>query len=277
MRLIWRLVPNCWRCCPGVSPDVCFIRHLSVVCSRGAQVPDILTEEQVADALSHLPVWRALRRARERKGGPLRPLRIVKSAIQVYYSLLHSGVDGATQFLSSLRRRTLRFKWRQKVVMETLFQLAMNTVLAHRALQIGTTEWRGVDHYRSSGSRRSPFPEAILELACGLIHEAAARPSTTRTVPVQASPRPRPTLPRSERPPKKKAYRRLGWNMGDRKSWRLTNHDGHIAGVAASRLRCVVCGKQTLKKCVWCDAPLCQNKSRDCFHLFHTVDTIPSP
>ena len=87
--------------------------------------------------LSHLPLWRAV----ENVGNPTRPMKTVKAAVQVLYSLLKPAVDGATQYLSQLRSASVRYTWKQKVVMDTTMTVAMNAVLLHRVFMAGQSPW----------------------------------------------------------------------------------------------------------------------------------------
>ena len=43
---------------------------------------------------------------------PLKPLKVIKAAVQAHYSLLKPAVDGATQYLSNFRSATVRYDWK---------------------------------------------------------------------------------------------------------------------------------------------------------------------
>ena len=86
-------------------------------------------------------------------------MRIIKSGVQVLYSVLKAGVDGATEYIGNLRDPKIRYNYDQKVVTDGLFSLVTNTINLQRMLkqmdQTGRNmEWfDGVDSFRDKCSR----------------------------------------------------------------------------------------------------------------------------
>ena len=214
---------------------------------------------------------------------PLRPVKTIKSAVPAFYSLLKPGVDGATQYLAQLRNSTLRYGWAQKVVMDTLFCLATNTVLIHRALRQHDSEWTGVTAFRDSCSRSRSFTDTIVQLCVSMAmtvnrRRAATAAAQTAVAPAAASTTP---LPRRNRLSFFNSPDGRGRRMRDRRRHavsQLTN----TSDAKPVRRRCVVCHRKQHWFCATCtgnDAVpvgLCRSKRgrMSCFEYFHSADVL---
>ena len=213
---------------------------------------------------------------------PLTPVKTCKSALQVLYSALKPGVEGATQYLAQLRSATQRYSWTQKVVIDTLFCVATNAVLLSRMLHVDTDERPGLDVFRQRCSRRRNFVDTMTALCTRLIGSSGLNRHPRRGNEGSSS-----TSSSGYRPPVRN--RRQFFNSTPGRNRRLSSDIAHDVGVLRRQQRCVVCGLRTTRKCTGCSGqqselrrvvPLCVKRrdweTRSCFSMFHTVQTIPA-
>ena len=215
-------------------------------------------------------MWRAL----QRQDLPMRPPKTIKSAIQVLYSVLKPGVDGATQYLAQLRSTTLRYNWAQKVVLDTLFCLATNAVVLFRMLRVGT-DWQGVQHFRRQCSDERPFIDGITDLCTAIVIKASCIAHHRRAP--SASGRQRIDIPLR--------HRLKFFNSAAGRSIRLEDAGAHHVAVSDNRRRCVVCSRMCKKFCLRCSGDVTKRQVAlclvargqtgvTCFDYFHSATTL---
>lgn len=64
--------------------------------------------------------------------GPFRPLKLIKHAIQSFYSETKGGVNGASQQRAILRSSTFHLQWKQKMVTQVLKTVTLNELFSWR-------------------------------------------------------------------------------------------------------------------------------------------------
>eukprot|EP00750_Incisomonas_marina_P023512 INCI5038.6.p1 GENE.INCI5038.6~~INCI5038.6.p1 ORF type:complete len:440 (-),score=39.65 INCI5038.6:22-1341(-) len=247
------------------------LQPYSVLCTwaheANPEVAPLIPPDLQEIALSHLPLWRALNSRKL----PLYPMRTIKSAIQVQYSVYKPGVDGATQFLSFLRSPTVRYSWEQRIVVDTFLSVAVNAVLMFRLWnEIQNGSWRGsLDHFRDALSRSQTFCDSVLSLIVELLADA------TLTVTSQGA-RANVLGTRAGMLNVKKRGRLKFFNSGEGRKFRLDATAHHLP----ARTR-IVCHRHPTWECGACSVgtahvPLCLKPRRPdstetCFQYFHKV------
>ena len=211
------------------------------------------------------------------------PLKTIKSGIQVFYSVLKTGVDGATQYLSQFRNATLRYNWKQKVVMDTLFSHAMNTILLHRMMkQQEVNPIQSLDRFRDRCTRQTNFADAAFKLAIDLLRESEVALQYPGIAAAYIAATARPAVRRNDdgfHPPKR--YRRKFYNLPHATQRRLDQTHAHnMLFTRGTAKRCLLCGAKSSYECSRCQARLCRprrNGQRGCWTRFHTEEDLDNP
>mgnify|MGYP007044696248 CR=1 FL=1 len=229
---------------------------------------------------SNLPLWLAV--MRKQRDELLPPLRVIKTALQVMYSRAKGGVDGATQYLTSLRSSTRRHNWAQRVTMDVLLSLATNAVLMFRTWSVikdlnDETGWPSLTSFREMCSRKGGFNSFILELTARIMIDAAENDQAET---------PRRITPVERLPYNPKRYRRREYfNSDEGRAFRLSNRQ-HLRKAVEKAKTCIICSRCCHSACEECSTPtfeamLCTKKRRNattsCFIDFHTQTMLPDP
>ena len=229
---------------------------------------------------SNLPLWLAV--MRKQRDELLPPLRVIKTALQVMYSRAKGGVDGATQYLTSLRSSTRRHNWAQRVTMDVLLSLATNAVLMFRTWSVikdfnDETEWPSLSRFREMCSRQGGFTSSILQLAAHIMIDVAEKNRDHQDQDF-ASIEPIEHLPYN--PPR--YNRRSYFNSDEGRRFRLSLRP-HLRLTTDTQGRCIICNRACQSACDQCStanfrAMLCTKNKRDstttCFTQFHSLTEL---
>lgn len=264
--------------------------HSSLGDSKPPAVPNAFNDLDRTILASHLRMWRALRRRRERYGVE-KPVYIIKCAAQVLYNILKGGLDGSTQYVQKLTaqaKKEIPTNLEQKLVIRTLKQLVVNAFVLSRTIK--ALRAQGDDNRsfyafrRQCENLRTPIYSFAEQLAVGLLERAgeiAQTPAQADQAP-QAAPSPsyapisqaeadatRSGLARK----RKRLLEQANEPNGSLKRLRLNKHkslphtavrignvvvkSGKLAGRTTNKqLQCVVCRRDTSYKCGTCGVPL---------------------
>ena len=108
------------------------------------RAPTKVPRELVEAVKSHLSLARALRQHIAKASQPLLPLRTIKGAPLVAYSVTKSGVDGATSWGDLFRSPRIKLSWGQSMVTD-VFQLLASVHAAARGQRRTATPATGLD------------------------------------------------------------------------------------------------------------------------------------
>ena len=214
-------------------------------------------------ALSHSPLWLTVSK-HVNEHGPMVPVLKFKSAIQDMYNALKHGIDGMSQLLLPSYNSARKYRFRQKLVVHTLRQVALNACSIQWLVTACQRPWEGMgkfrrlrNRYRSNGT--------MIRLAEALCREGARLRAAHNAQHAQVDPT-LATVPQRNR---------LTWfyENSDGRRLRLDGRD-HIVVRGPSR-RCVICRRKVKTSCRKCHAPLCLVNGRNHFLEFHS-DTIPN-
>ena len=249
------------------------------------KIPDLFSPSDREAALSHLPLWRLV----SRQPLPLYPLKSIKSAIQVYYSLLKPAVDGATQYLAQLRSATTRYTWLQKLTMDVLFCAATNAVLLYRVRSQNTHHWQGIKHFREQCSRRRAYGDCILDLGAELVAVAstslAAPSGGTSEGGTSSSTAATPSPPAGGTSATKLWGRNRikFYNSEVGRALRLDRIATHTVVTGGRQRCCVLCDRRVTSYCVACSkddtqVTLCKKRPsvdvESCAEVFHRINHL---
>ena len=232
---------------------------------------------------------------------PIHPMRIIKSGVQVLYSVLKAGVDGATQYIGNFRDPKIRYTYDQKVVTDGLFSLVTNTITLQRMLkqmdQTGTDmeSFVSIDSFRDKCSRQGNFVDSVLELCVEFVTEAMTNPIRPSPNVIASSSSERTSaLPAASQSKRKKRYTMEGFNQLEMKRIRRGERSKHGITLLPNpnerrrrRLKCILCGKNTTYYCLYCSettqqqVSLCRSPrvflgGLTCFDYFHNTDVLVS-
>lgn len=112
-----------------------------------------------------------------KENGPLPPLKLFKHGSQSLYSKTKGGVDGGTQYRAILRSPSSVLNWEQKIVSQTLKNLAVNAFIAWRMRQRSDLlesmdKFGGVDKFRTALNKVQSLGDFIFEVCPELLRHA---------------------------------------------------------------------------------------------------------
>lgn len=251
---------------------------------------------------SHMRLWRAVHKL-VRAHGHLRPVRLFKSAVQVYYNGVKGGIDGNTHHVSEISTgNNLNLGLEGALVVRAIKHLAVNTFCLHRLHGVvrSKSEWSSMTQYRERANRGERLKDFTVHLAVSLLRRAwsTAQSADTSTSSAAASPSAarragaavaaRAAEVASERP-KRSAAVRAYYNMGSPMRVRLDAALQHTPVCNAATdmksgryegkkrpapLTCVVCQGRTTNCCSVCKVALHKSvpaaKRKSCFNIFHS-------
>ena len=243
--------------------------------SANAIPPVDSTSKWARVALSHSALWLAVCK-HVRLHGPMIPILQFKSAVQDTYNALKHGIHGMSQLLIPTYNPLQTYTFRQKLVADTLRQVAINACSIRRLMKATTHEWQGMATFRKRCNQYG-YPDLMMELIQQLFmavpqHRRAqrARPASFMAVPqhrrVQPA-RPVQAAAAHVRVPKRNRKKWFYENPAGRQL-RLSA-EGHFPEKAPQRA-CLMCGRRITQCCVKCGVSLCQKKDNNCFRAFHT-------
>ena len=261
------------------------------------RAPTKVPRELVEAVKSHLMLARALRQHIANARQPLLPLRTIKGAPLVAYSVTKSGVDGATSWGDLFRSPRIKLSWGQSMVTDVFQLLCVSSCSSARTAEIfNPRHWPGLDAFRDKCSRGPAFADRAIRVAAELLRDAfQLRSEAINDAAARAALR-RASAPgghddgasgneegdEDSDPPKDLPKRRraqLWQSRADLMRWRLNTKQPHkTVNVEGVRLKCVVCTKLTSFQCSSCDVALC-SKVRDdlmaCMSVWHTKQSFP--
>mgnify|MGYP006883384273 FL=1 len=196
------------------------------------------------------------------------------------YNCCDEGVDGATQYLTSLQSSPVRRKWAQRVTVDVLLSIATNAVLMFRTWSVvkdldDHAAWPGITEFRAMCSRTAGFNSLMLELAARITMDVAESN--------KPSPQPSITAPVGHLPYNPPRYNRRDYfNSEEGRRFRLSNRR-HLRITEDAPKRCIVCGRICKSACEECStdsfkAMLCaklrRGAERSCFSEFHSLTEL---
>ena len=231
--------------------------------------PTDLRRDFVAAAVSHLPLWRAVRK-HIREHGALRPVLKFKSSVASVYSAIKGGVDTVTQLMDPTYNQFIKVNSTTKKLVHALRYVSCNAVNVWRLLQAGQRRWRGLATFRRRCSQQ-PFPNVLEDLVVGLLLK-----QPTAAAAVEAGAQVEDTCEdfSDYQVPTRNIDRFFLSGPGRR--MRLNRQGLHTAAPQRKnastgntmRRCCVVCDHKTTLMCTLCQIPLCVNR-RSCWTDFH--------
>jgi hypothetical protein len=236
--------------------------------------PTDLRSDFLAAAVSHLPLWRAVRK-HIRQHGVLRPVLKFKSSVASVYSAIKGGVDTVTQLMDPTYNQFIKVNSTTKKLVHALRYVSCNAVNVWRLLQAGQGPWCGLDAFRRRRSKK-PFHNVLEDLVMGLLLKGTA---TAAAMGVGAQVEDTGFASAGEedfsdyRVPTRKIKR--FFLSGPGRHMRLHRQGLHAAtplpknaSGARTQRRCLVCDRKTTRTCTLCQVPLCVN-DRSCWADFH--------
>jgi hypothetical protein len=255
------------------------------------QVPTCFPREYRIAAETHLPLWKTFMALPL----PVPPVRVIKSGVQVLYSVLKAGVDGATQYISYLRDPKIRYDYDQKVVTDGLFSLVTNAIILQRTLktfaEYSNDEQKipGIDQFRDRCSRnQGNYVDSVLDLSAEFVIDAMTTPLQNSSPPIgNASSSEYVSVSTTASHHKTKSRNRLKqFNQPALRQTRLSQRNGHQMGYIdrTGRRRCIICKRRTQTFCLQCTqqcnthVAVCKQKrgndNMTCFDYFHSADIL---
>ena len=132
-----------------------------------ARAPTNVPRELVEAVESHLPMARALRQHIANSRQPLLPLRTIKGAPLVAYSVTKSGVDGATSWGDLFRSPRIKLSWGQSMVTDVFQLLCVSSCSSARTAEnFNPRNWPGLDAFRDKCSRGPAFVCGSCDARC---------------------------------------------------------------------------------------------------------------
>eukprot|EP00515_Schizochytrium_aggregatum_P005539 CAMPEP_0202046726 /NCGR_PEP_ID=MMETSP0963-20130614/1476_1 /ASSEMBLY_ACC=CAM_ASM_000494 /TAXON_ID=4773 /ORGANISM="Schizochytrium aggregatum, Strain ATCC28209" /LENGTH=1146 /DNA_ID=CAMNT_0048611395 /DNA_START=175 /DNA_END=3614 /DNA_ORIENTATION=+ len=280
-------------------------KHLATwVESPEPEVPGAFDEDQRKVLMSLVPIWTVVNeRVLER--GPLAPVHRFRSAMQVVYNTLKSGIDGNTQYVAQLTNSSRnRLAFHQLVALRAIKQLVVNSFVIFRCITVAqqqAEDFQGMTHaqIRKACSKVGTLADFTHSLVLALFDRASLLVSTPQEdaqVPhmdtlsreqidsiLAQKPKHRKGMVAFFNNPEKGARVRL--NPVNHMPLPLGSRQWTPRGEATKRVPvqkvCAYCGAMAAFSCSTCTVPLHVslrgNQRVSCFVSWHQRKVIPPP
>lgn len=124
----------------------------------------------------NFPFWRLVN-SYVSSNGPFPPLKLFKHGTQSFYSKTKGGVEGATEYRSTLRSSMVVCKWEQKLFSQTIKSVLANAFIIWKLkrrsdLLHSMDVFKSIESYRNAINRDTSLGNFVLNIAPKLLHFA---------------------------------------------------------------------------------------------------------
>ena len=209
--------------------------HTGTVDEAVDSIPDTIAESDMEAVKSHLSFWHLVN-AHVLANGPFPPLKLVKNAVQSFYSKTKPGVDGLTQDREVLANASAGMKWEQMVATKGLQTCAHNAHVAYKLHQRrDLVEDRDLFGDLSTFRTRIAHVEGFSTFCFKGAIELLSSADSLAKEDAQPTPDQMPATTEHNTLRRVKRHRIRHWNLDSNKAMRYVHDLGHVSCIYLTR------------------------------------------